>query len=152
MFNGYVDLSIDKMDVRFETKSRAERTDLATPQVPIVTVVGCVSRKADGVATLTNASTPQISAIVHADAGEIAEAHRTPLGTGRYRLIGAAEFSSERELLSQGQRAQFTRGSTANVTNSLIDGHRLFVKALAIPGPEPRLNILSAQTIAGSCR
>jgi predicted CXXCH cytochrome family protein len=152
MFNGYVDLSIDKMDVRLETKRRADRTDLATSQVPIVTVVGCVSRRADGVEMLTKASTPQISAIVHADAGEIAAARNTPLGTNQYRLIGTAEFSSERELLSQGQRAQFTRESTANVTNGLKDGHRLFVKALAIPGVETRLNVLSAQTLAGNCR
>jgi hypothetical protein len=152
MFNGYVDLSIDKMDVRLETKRRADRTDLATAQVPIVTVVGCVSRGADGVAMLTKASHAQISLIVHADAGEIAAARNTPLGTNQYRLVGAAEFGSERELLSQGQRTQFTHEATANVTHSLTDRHRVFVKALAIPGAEARLNVLSAQTIAGDCR
>jgi hypothetical protein len=152
MFNGYVDLSIDKMDVRLETNRRADRTDLAASQVPIVTVVGCVSRGADNATRLTKASAAQISAIVHADAGEIAAARNTPLGTHQYRLIGTADFGSARELLSQGQRAQFTRESTANVTNGLSEGHRLFVKALAIPGAEARLNVLSAQTLAADCR
>jgi hypothetical protein len=152
MFNGYVDLSIDKMDVRLETKRGADRVDLATSKVPVVTVVGCVSRRADGATMLTRASDPRISAIVHADAKEIADARTTPLGTNHYRLIGTAEFGSEGELLSQGQRAQFTRESTGNVTNSLQSGHRLFVKALAIPGvQDARLNLLSAQTLADSC-
>ena len=152
MFNGYVDLSIDKMDVRLETKPGADRADLSTPKAPIVTVVGCVSRGADGVEMLTKASKARITAIVHADSREIAEARHTPLGTNRYRLIGTADFSSERELLSHGQRALFTRESTANVTNTLRDGHRLFVKALAIPGADARLNLLSAQSIADTCR
>lgn len=152
MFNGYVDLSIDKMDVRLETTRDGDRADLASPKIPIVTAVGCVSVRADGAEMFTKASSAEISTIVHADAREIAEARHKPLGINQYRLIGTAEFSSERELLSQGQRAQFTRESTANVTNSLHDGHKLFIKALAIPGADARLNILSALTLADTCK
>lgn len=152
MFNGYVDLSIDKMDVRLEEKPPASRTDMSTPKVPIVTVVGCVSRGADGVEMLTRASVPKPSVILHADEEEVAEARETSLGTNRYRLFGTAEFGSIGELLSQGQRALFTREATANVTSGLQTGRKVAIKGLLIPGtPEARLNILSAEPIADTC-
>jgi hypothetical protein len=153
MFNGYVDLSIDKMDVRLEEKPAVGRPDISAPKVPIVTVVGCVSRGAGGLEMLTSASVPKTSEIVHADEQEIAAARETPLGPNRYRLIGTADFGSIDELMSRGQRAQFTRAATANVTGRLRDGRKLAVKGLLIPGiPEARLNVLSAESIADTCR
>jgi hypothetical protein len=153
MFNGYVDLSIDKMDVRLEEKPAVSRPDILAPKVPIVTVVGCISRGAGGLDMLTRASVPKTSVIMHADEQEIAEARDTPLGLNRYRLIGAADFRSSDELMSLGQRALFTRAATANVTRSLQDGRKLAVKGLLILGsPEARLNVLSAQSIADTCK
>jgi hypothetical protein len=153
MFNGYVDLSIDKMDVRLEGKPVAGRADLSAPKVPIVTVVGCVNREAGGTEMLTNASVPTPSAIVHADEREVAAARNTPLGTARYQLVGTAEFGSVRDLLSGGQRALFTRAGTANVTGILRDRRKAAVKGLLIPGtPHARLNVLSAQPVADVCR
>jgi hypothetical protein len=172
MFNGYVDLSIDKMDVRLEHRpagnspatpppignspatpsARGNSPDIPPPKVPIVTVVGCVTRSG-GVEMLTRASPPTTSTIVHADAQEIADARETPLGSNRYRLIGTAEFGSIDNLLATDQRALFTRAATANVTNSLRDGPKLTIKGLLIAGvPEPVLNVLSVQPVAGACR
>jgi hypothetical protein len=122
------------------------------PKVSIVLVVGCVQRGAHGEWLLTNASEPRVSAIVHADAKEIADARSTPLGTGRYRLIGTAEFGSAGDLLSQGQRAQFTTPEGANATGQLAAGRRVSIKALLIPARnEDRLNLLSVQPIAEAC-
>ena len=152
MFNGYIDLSIDKMDVRLEGKPAAGRPDLSAPKVPIVTVVGCFSRGAGGIEMLTSATVPKTSSIMHADEQEVAEARETPLGSNRYRLIGTADFGSADDLMSKGQRALFTDAATANVTRSLQDGRKLAVKGLLIPGvPEARLNVLSAQPIADTC-
>lgn len=152
MFNGYVDLSIDKMDVRLEEQPAVGRPDLAAPKVPIVTVVGCVSRGAGGVEMLTSASTPKTSAIMHADQQEVAEARETPLGTSRYWLIGTADFGSVDELMSRGQRALFTQAATANATGGVRNGRKVAVKGLLISGTaEPRLNVLSAQPIGDSC-
>jgi hypothetical protein len=153
MFNGYIELSIDKMDVRLEGTHDAVRPDASAPKAPIVTVVGCVSRSANGVPMLTNASAAKASAIVHADAKEIAEARNTPLGTNRYRLVGTADFSSVGELMSQGQRALFTREATANVTDALQNGYKVALKGLMIPGStEVRLNVLSARPLADRCK
>jgi hypothetical protein len=153
MFNGYIDMSIDKMDVRLEGKPAADRPDLSAPKVPIVTVVGCVGRDAGGIEMLTNATVPKTSLLMHADEQEVAEARETPLGRNRYRLIGTADFGSVDELLSKGQRALFTEAATANVTGSLQDGRKLAVKGLLVPGdPEARLNVLSAQPIADTCK
>ena len=91
--------------------------------------------------------------MVHADAAEISDARRTPLGTSTFRLVGTAEFGTVAGLLSEGQRAQFTRDVTANTTNALGAGRRVAVKALMIgSAPQPTLNLLSAQPLAESCQ
>jgi hypothetical protein len=152
MFNGYVDLSIDRMDVRLEKAAGAVSREMSTPKVPIVTVVGCVSRSAN-FEVLTRASAPRTTAVVHADAREIAEAQDIPLGTNRYQLVGTADFGSTADLLSRGQRAMFTQEAGANATNSIQDGRKLAIKGLLIPSvPEPTLNVLSAQSGAETCR
>ena len=159
MFNGYVDLSIDRMDVRLEAKAVPPTAagvvsviPTGAPKVPMVNVVGCFSRTADGAGVLTNGSEARGSTILHADEREVADARATGLGTRRYRLVGAAEFGSTSDLLAQGQRAQFTRDTTANVTASLVNGRKVAVKGLLIPGsPSAALNILSAQPLADSC-
>ena len=112
--------------------------DAAKPQVPLVMVVGCASRAGDGAWMLTNASEPRVSSIGHADASEVEAATRVPLGNGRYRLIGTAEFASVDELLHQGQRALFTSREGANASGQLVDGHKVSVKALLIAAPNER--------------
>jgi hypothetical protein len=151
MFNGFVDLSIDKLDVRREREQGATRNALANPTIPIVTAVGCVQRGADGSEMLTKASAPKASVVVHADAAEIAAARSTPTGSGRYRLIGTAEFGTEGELLAEGQRALFTRDISANATNALRTGRKVAVKGLLIPGSPASLNLLSVQPFPDSC-
>jgi hypothetical protein len=152
MFNGYVDLSIDRMDVRLESGDGADRESTSRASVPIVTTVGCVGRGVDNREMLTNASEATPSAIVHADAEEIGEAGERPLGTHRYRLAGTAEFGSVSQLLSRGQRSLFTRESTANATNSLRAGHKVFVKGLLISQkPDPILNLLSVESLSDAC-
>jgi hypothetical protein len=129
--------------------------ETAAPQaagIPIVIVAGCVARGQDGAWLLTSASEPRVSAIVHADAKEVAEARNLRLGTGRYRLIGTAEFASADDLLGQGQRAQFTRPEGANATGQLRAGRRVSIKGLLIAAEnEQRLNLLSVQPIADAC-
>jgi hypothetical protein len=126
--------------------------DVATPQVPLVIVVGCASRAGNGGWMLTNASEPRVSSIVHADASELEAATRMPLGSSRYRLIGTAEFASVDELLQQGQRALFTSRESANASGQLADGHKVSVKALLIDARnERRLNLLSVQSVGDTC-
>ena len=138
---------------RLGARAGAQRPDLSKPKVPIVIVVGCASRGPDGTWMLTNASDGKVSAIVHTDAKEIEDARKIPLGTNRYRLIGTAEFASVDELVNQGQRGQFTRKETANTTGQLQNGHKVSVKALLITAPnERRLNLLSVQSIADTCK
>ena len=149
MFNGYVDLSIDRMDVRTEGR---DGVGGSTPKIPIVTATGCLTRGADGVALLTQASPAKHSLIVHADAKEIADARSAPLGTHRYRLVGTAEFGSVEGMLSSGQRALYTRTDTANTTGSFVTGRTIAVKGLLIASdPEPTLNLLSAQSLGVTC-
>jgi hypothetical protein len=151
MFNGFVDLSIDKLDVRREREPGTSRS-LDAPAIPIVTTVGCFERGADGAGMLTKASAAKPSAIVHADAAEIAMARNTPPGTERYRLVGTAEFGAVPELVATGQRALFTSAATANATNALQPGGTVAVKGLLISGTPPRLNLLSAQLLSDTCR
>jgi hypothetical protein len=151
MFNAYVDLSIDNLNVQLEGRAPAGRSDPPAPRTPIVTVVGCVSRSGDRLPMLTRATAPAASSIVHADAHELAEAAEVPLGVNRYQLIGAADFESPSDLLAQGQRALFTRAETANTTGSVQEGRKLAVKGLLIAGTPDRLNVLSAHRLADVC-
>jgi hypothetical protein len=135
-----------------QRRSNADGVAPRAAEVPIVIVVGCVTRGEDGAWLLTNASEPKVSTIVHADANEVADARSLGLGTGRYRLIGTAEFASAGELLGQGQRVQFTRPEGVNATGQLRAGRRVSIKGLLIAGQnEQRLNLLSVQPIADAC-
>jgi hypothetical protein len=145
MFNGFLDLSIDRFDVR-----RDHEAD-APPQAPLVTLVGCAARTLDGGWTLTHASVPVASSIVHADAGEIGAARGVALGTGAYRLVGTAEFGSSDDLL-RGDRATFTVKQTANATGSLAHGRQVAVKGLLTgPPAAPLVNLLSVQPLGDQC-
>jgi hypothetical protein len=150
MFNGFVDLSIDKMDVRFEG-NRSSR-DVAAPRIPLVMAVGCVAVDPAGTRSLTNAVVVRQSQVVHADADEISQARNAVLGSETYRLAGTADFSPVGSLLAMGQRALFTTEATANTTGALVPGHRVAVKALMIPGTPPTLNLVSVQPAADNCR
>jgi hypothetical protein len=150
MFNGFVDMSIDKMDVRFEG-NRSASEELAAPKVPLVMVVGCVAVDAAGVRTLTNAALVKRSDLLHLDAAEISQARNAALGAETYRLVGTADFSPIGALLATGQRALFTSEASANTTNALLPGRKVAVKALMISGAPATLNLVSVQPAADSC-
>ena len=84
---------------------------------------------------------------------EIAKALEMPLGRREFRLLGTAEFGSVSHFLSQGQRAQFSGESAANVTGVLKHGHKVAVKGLLIADKAaPKLNVLSVQSLTPECR
>jgi hypothetical protein len=150
MFNGFVDLSIDKMDVRLEA-NRSASAESPRPTVPLVTATGCVATSADGTRTLTHAAVVTRSEVLHADAAEISQARNAALGADTYRLVGTADFSPIGDLLASGQRGLFTNETTANATGVLVAGRKVAIKGLLIPGTPPALNVLSAQLAADSC-
>ena len=139
----------------FTTNVRAQQqeSNLSKPKVPIVSVVGCATRTADGTWMLTNATDGIESKVLFMSAKEIEEARKQALGRNRYRLLGTPEFLTREELLKQGQRAEFTRPDAANATGQLQDGRKLVVKGLLITAPnEKRLNLVSVQQLADTCK
>ena len=134
-------------------RAQQQETDLSKPKVPIVSVVGCASRTAEGTWMLTNATDGIESRVLFMSAKEIEEAKKKALGNNRYRLLGTPEFLTKEELLRQGQRAEFTRPEVANATGQLQDGRKLIVKGLLITAPnEKRLNLVSVQQLADTCK
>jgi hypothetical protein len=155
MFNGFVDLSIDRFDVRHGTgRGTASATGAVPPgpKVPLVLVTGCAARDDEGRWILSNASAPAVSTVVHADADERLAMGAFPLQGRRYRLIGIADFGSVDEFLTAGQRAQFTDRQGANATGQLRSGRKIGVKGLLIDGsPDARLNVVSVRSLAETC-
>ena len=133
--------------------AQQQESDVSKPKVPLVTVVGCSARTADGTWMLTNATDGIESKVLFTSAKEIEEATKKALGNNRYRLLGTPEFLTKEELLKQGQRKEFTRPEVANATGQLQDGRKLVVKGLLIVAPsEKRLNLVSVQQLADSCK
>jgi hypothetical protein len=123
------------------------------PKVPIVSVVGCVSRTSDGTWLLTNATDGIESKVLFTSTEEIAEAKKRKLGTNQYKLIGTTEFSTKEELLKKPERAAFTRPEVANVTGQLQEGRKVATKGLLITAPnEKRLNLVSVIQIGDACK
>lgn len=151
MFNGFLDLSIDRFDVK---PAAPEASSVSgQPQVPMVTVVGCVVRTADGRSLLASASTPKVSTILHADQGEIQTASPVEAGNRVFELIGTADFRPADELLEEGERRLFTQAETANGTGALRTGRKVAIKALLIDGGvRQALNLLSVQPVADTCK
>jgi len=134
-------------------RAEQQESDLSKPKVPLVSVVGCASRSAEGTWMLTNATDGIESKVLFMSAKEIEEAKKKALGNNRYRLLGTPEFLTKEELLKSGQRAEFTRPEIANATGQLQDGRKLVVKGLLITAPnEKRLNLVSVQQLADSCK
>jgi len=128
-------------------------SDLSKPKAPIVSVVGCASRTAEGTWMLTNATDGIESKVLFMSGKEIEEAKKKALGNNRYTLLGTPEFLTKEELLKHGQRAEFTRPEVANATGQLQDGRKLIVKGLLITAPnEKRLNLVAVQQLADTCR
>lgn len=145
MFNGFVDLSVDRFGV--ETAAHAPAS---APTRPLVVVAGCAAQSAGGAWTLTRATSPARSTIGHADASEVASTRRTP-DENRYRLLGAADFADVDTLLAAGDRARFTTRTTANATGQLGVGASVGVKGVLIGGAEPAINLVSVWPVPGSC-
>ena len=134
-------------------RAQQQPSDVSKPKVPIVSVVGCASRTAEGTWILTNATDGIESDVLFMSAKEIEEAKTRALGTNRYQLLGTPEFLTKEELLKRGQRAEFTRPEVANATGQLQDGRKLYVKGLLITAPnEKRLNLVAVQQLADTCR
>ena len=133
--------------------AQQQQPDSSKPKVPLVSVVGCGSKTADGAWMLTNATEGTEIQQLFTSSKEIEEAKKKPLGTNRYKLIGTAELLTPEELLKQQQRSEFTRKEAANSTGQLQDGRKLVVKGLLITAPnEKRLNLVSVQQIAETCK
>jgi len=134
-------------------RAQQQESDLSKPKVPLVSVVGCATRTADGTWMLTNATDGIESKVLFLSAKEIEEAKKKALGNNRYKLLGTLEFLTKEELLKDRQRAEFTRPEAANATGQLQDGRKLIVKGLLITAPnEKRLNLVSVQQLADSCK
>ena len=134
-------------------RAQQQESDLSKPKVPIVTVVGCASRAADGAWLLTNATDGIESRVLFLSAKEIEESKKKPFGNNRYKLLGTAEFLTKEDLLNYEQRKEFTRPEVANATGQLQEGRKLVVKGLLITVPnEKRLNLVSVQQLADTCK
>ena len=134
-------------------RAQQQESDLSKPKAPLVSVVGCASRTAEGTWMLTNATDGLESKVLFMSAKEIEEAKKKALGNNSYKLLGTLEFLTKEELLKNGQRAEFTRPEVANATGQLQDGRKLIVKGLLITAPnEKRLNLVSVQQLADTCK
>ena len=134
-------------------RAQQQENDLSKPKVPLVSVVGCATRTADGAWMLTNATDGIESKVLFMSGQEIEEAKKKALGNNRYTLLGTPEFLTKGELLKHGQRAEFTRPEVANATGQLQDGRKLIVKGLLITAPnEKRLNLVAVQQLADTCK
>lgn len=132
--------------------AQQQQSDLSKPKAPLVSVVGCASRTADGTWMLTTATDGIESQVLFLSAKEIEEAKTKALGNNRYTLLGTPEFLTKEELLKYGQRAEFTRPEVANATGQLQDGRTLIVKGLLITAPnEQRLNLVAVQQLGDTC-
>ena len=134
-------------------RAQQQQSDLSKPKAPLVSVVGCASRTAEGAWMLTSATDGIESKVLFMSAKEIEEAKKKALGNNRYKLLGTPEFLTKEELLQDEQRAQFTRPQVANATGQLRDGRKLIVKGLLITAQnEERLNLVAVQQLADTCR
>jgi len=133
--------------------AQQQESDLSKPKVPLVSVVGCATRTAEGTWMLTNATDGIESKVLFMSAKEIEEAKKKALGSNRYTLLGTPEFLTKEELLKHEQRTAFTRPEVANATGQLQDGRKLIVKGLLITAPnEKRLNLVAVQQLADTCK
>src|SRR2546427_10431956 len=82
-----------------------QESDLSKPKVPLVSVVGCATRTAEGAWMLTNATDGVESRVLFMTAKEIEEAKKKALGNNRYKLLGTLEFLTKEELLTDAHRA-----------------------------------------------
>ena len=134
-------------------RAQQQGSDLSKPKVPVVSVVGCASRTADGTWMLTNATDGIESKVLFLSAKEIEESRNKALGKNQYKLLGTPEFLTKEELLKSGQRAEFTRPEVANATGQLQDGRKLIVKGLLITDPnEKRLNLVAVRQLTDTCK
>jgi hypothetical protein len=128
------------------------RSDESRPSTPIVSVIGCGSRTAEGAWMLTNATDGVASRVLFASDEELQEAAQQALGSKDYVLVGTTDFLTQEDLLNHPQRAQFTRPAVANATGQLQDDRKLFVKGLLITAPnEMRLNLVAVHQVAETC-
>ena len=136
-----------------DISAEQQQRDVSKPTAPIVSVIGCASRTAEGTWMLTNATDGTEARRLFANAGDLEEAKTAALGNNSYVLIGTADFLTAEELLKHGQRAEFTRPEVANASGQLQDGRKLFVKGLLITTPnEKRLNLAAVHQVADTCK
>src|SRR5712692_5912347 len=78
-------------------RAQQQESDLSKPKVPLVSVVGCATRTAEGTWMLTNATDGVESKVLFMSAKEIEEAKKKPLGTNQYNFLGPLEFLRKEE-------------------------------------------------------
>ena len=134
-------------------RAQQQESDLSKPKAPLMSVVGCATRTAEGAWMLTNATDGVESKVLFVSAKEIEEAKKKALGKNQYKLLGTLEFLTKEELLKDALRSKFTRPDVANATGQLQDGRKLLVKGLLITvSNEKRLNLVSVQQLADTCK
>jgi hypothetical protein len=130
----------------------APQTATEKSAAPLVTAVGCAQRSPQGVWTLANATEVVETRALFMSAKEVEEARKKTLGSGRYVLVGTADFLTKEELLKSSPRAEFTRPEVANATGQLQQGRKVIVKGLLVTAPnERRLNLVAVQQLADTC-
>ena len=134
---------------------QSERRTRREPQVPIVSVVGCVERRGATLDEwwLTRASEPADArpGVFNRDQVADFESSAEP-GTREFQLVGVADFLTAEGLLAIADRALFTAPDQANATGELLAGRQVLVKGLLIETPEvERLNLMAVVGLDGAC-
>lgn len=97
--------------------------------LPIVEAVGCLSNGVNETWVLTNATAPVVSKAPTTTPSAVKEAGTKPLGTHRYRLVGATPFGPEAH-----------------------NHHKIVVKGVLVKAPnDDRINVTSLQMVGSTC-
>jgi copper type II ascorbate-dependent monooxygenase-like protein len=132
MFTPFIQYTIDSQDLPTpQPHQREEKTNTSQQQerLKIAEVVGCLERNPPGKWMLTSAADPVASATQSTSSVALKSAQDKPLGSRRYRLLGASVFNPSSH-----------RGEKVAVRGILIKDSE-----------ETRVNVTSLQMIATSC-
>jgi len=132
MFSPFIQYTADSQDLPTpQPHQRGEKTNSSQQQerLEIAEVVGCLERNPPGKWMLTSAADPVVSATQSTSSVALKAANAKPLGSRRYRLLGASVFNP---LSHRGEKVA-VRGILINDTE------------------ETRVNVTSLQMVATSC-
>src|SRR5947208_10437301 len=109
-------------------RAQQRESDLSKPKVPLVSVVGCATRTAEGTWMLTKATDGVESKVLFMSAKEIEEAKTKPLGNNQYKLLGTVDFLTKEDLLKDPHRAECTLPEVASATGQRQNGRKRLLK------------------------